>query len=139
MSDEPKPTDSEAELLGCEISRDVTQAKMELYKLTQNVKSLPFWRPKKKSWLEKGIGGGDPPPGCRPYPEMAMMIYHPELWKRGEIMLRYADGTTTILAVAEAHRGRRFMAHEVTRKFFECKAGEKDIQHTLHQYDPEGE
>jgi hypothetical protein len=133
------PSDTDPELLGKEFSEDPTRAKMEIYKLTQNMKQLPFWRPKKKSWIERGIGGGDPPPGCRPYPEMAMMIYHPESWRRGEVLLRYADGTIATITIKDANRGTWFLASEVTKKFMLCQAGEKDIQHTLHKFDAEGE
>lgn len=115
----------------------------ECLRLTHDWKQVFYWTPKPQSWLERHLGGGEPPFGihpktreimqCRPYDEVALVINDPALWEQGLVKLRYEDKVEIILEVEHLHYGLRMTGSQVRRKFVPCRKGERDVTGYLHK------
>ena len=111
---------------GVRLSKDPEQAKAEALKLTGDMKEPAFWVANKTWWgigLPQHVRAG----------EVATLIAEEDKIKQGFVVLKYADGYTAILGLADIHRGHVVFPTEVTKKLTLCKAGEIDLKGNIHE------
>lgn len=126
-----------------ELPKDPEEARKEVMRLTQDFKQVWYWTPKPQSWLDRKLGVNDPPYGmsvktreltqCRPYDEVAIVIYEAQLWEQSLVKLRYEDKVEIILEIEKLHLGLRMTGNAVRRKFVPCRPGERDVMGVLHK------